>query len=276
MELIKAHAYGNDFLFARQESLEGADVPDLARYICERHRGIGADGLIVYRPTVAGASMRLYNPDGGIAEISGNGLRCLAAIVVRNREPALHNEPVLIETDAGVKRLALLHEEGNRYTFVAEMGEPEQVRQVSLDAAGTRVEAVVMSMGNPQCVLLEPELSLERLHTVAAALAIHPYFPAGTNVELAHIHRGAGVPAGGPDRVSILIWERGVGPTEASGTGACAAAVAAIQFGGASRRVEVVSPGGTQLVEWRPDGIALTGWAEIVFAGQWLGSPAVS
>lgn len=263
VEFIKAHAYGNDFLFAREDDLDGEDLPALTRRVCARHRGIGADGLIVYRPTGTGAAMRLYNADGGIAEISGNGVRCLAAIVVHNRPPDLRREPIVIHTDAGLKRLDLIDSAAGRFTFIAKMGEPEDVRQVALDVAGEQVDAIVMSMGNPQCVLLEPALSVDRLHSVAAALAVHRFFPAGTNVELAHVDS--------PGQVSILIWERGVGPTEASGTGACAAAVAAIRFAGADRRVDVTAPGGTQVVEWQSDGVALTGWAEIIFAGQWLG-----
>jgi diaminopimelate epimerase len=106
------------------------------------------------------------------------------------------------------------------------------------------------------------EVTEQRLHTIAAALAVHPHFPEGTNVELASVE--------GPEHVRILIWERGVGPTESSGTGACAAAVAAMQFGGASRSVQVEAPGGTQRVEWRDDGLYLTGWAEIVAEVMWL------
>ena len=113
-----------------------------------------------------------------------------------------------------------------------------------------------MRVGNPQCVVLGGGINRERLHSVAAALSTHSYFPAGTNVELATVDS--------PDRVRILIWERGVGPTEASGTGACAAAVAAMQFGGASRAVDVVSPGGTQRVEWLDDGLYLTGAASLI------------
>jgi diaminopimelate epimerase len=120
---------------------------------------------------------------------------------------------------------------------------------------GSPVSAVTLRVGNPQCVVLG-EVTEERLHTIAAALAIHPRFPEGTNVELAEVAT--------PDRVRILIWERGVGPTEASGTGACAAAVAAMQYGGAARAVDVASPGGTQRVEWRDDGLYLTGWAEVI------------
>jgi diaminopimelate epimerase len=91
---------------------------------------------------------------------------------------------------------------------------------------------------------------------------VHPHFPEGTNVELAAVESS--------DRVRILIWERGVGPTEASGTGACAAAVAAIQYGGTARDVEVVSPGGSQRVEWTDDGLFLTGWAELIAEAAWL------
>ena len=97
--------------------------------------------------------------------------------------------------------------------------------------------------------------------TIAAALAVHPFFPEGTNVELADVIT--------PDEVRILIWERGVGPTESSGTGACAAAVAAAAFGGAHRTVDVVSPGGRQRVEWTDDGLRLTGWAEVVGEFDW-------
>jgi diaminopimelate epimerase len=125
------------------------------------------------------------------------------------------------------------------------------------------VEAVTLRVGNPQCVVLG-EVTEERLHTVAAALAVHRHFPEGTNVELAAVEA--------PDRVRILIWERGVGPTEASGTGACAAAVAAIRYGGAARDLQVVSPGGTQRVEWTDEGLFLTGWAELVAEATWLGA----
>jgi diaminopimelate epimerase len=104
-------------------------------------------------------------------------------------------------------------------------------------------------------------LSNERLHTIAAGLAVHPAFPEGTNVELANVER--------PDLVRVLIWERGVGPTEASGTGACAAAVAAAAFGGASRRVDVASPGGSQRVEWTDNDILLTGDAHMVGTFHW-------
>jgi diaminopimelate epimerase len=141
------------------------------------------------------------------------------------------------------------------------MGVPTGIDRVTLDAGGETVEAVTLRVGNPQCVVLG-EVTDARLHSTAAALAVHPHFVDGTNVELAEVQA--------PDLVRILIWERGVGPTEASGTGACAAAVAAHRYGGASNDVRVSSPGGTQRVEWLEDGLYLTGWAEVVAEAAWI------
>src|SRR5262249_25316536 len=152
-----------------------------------------------------------------------------------------------------------LSQEGRRVTFRAAMGQPEEVQQRTIEVNGTSIAAVTLRVGNPQCVVLG-DVTDERLHAIAAKLAVHPVFPNGTNVELARVER--------PDLVRILIWERGVGPTEASGTGACASAVAAIAYGGAARALEVVSPGGAQRVEWTPAGLFLTGWAEVVFEGR--------
>src|SRR4029078_4099860 len=151
--------------------------------------------------------------------------------------------------------------EDGRYTFRASMGVPENVTKTTLQVGGAPIKVVTLRVGNPQCVVLG-EVTEERLQSIAAQLSVHPHFPEGTNVELAAVET--------PDRVRILIWERGVGPTEASGTGACAAAVAAIQFGGAARDVEIVAPGGSQRVEWTDDGLFLTGWAELIAEAAWL------
>ena len=260
MNLIKTHAFGNDFLLARADQVApGAGRAVVARAVCDRHRGLGADGLILYTLTARGAAMELLNADGSYSEVSGNGVRCLAAwIASRTATPA---DEIAIETDAGVKRLALLERHGSRYTFRAFMGEPTGIERTALTAGGETVEAVTLRVGNPQCVVLGG-VSEARLHSTAAALAVHPHFPEGTNVELAEVQA--------PDLVRILIWERGVGATEASGTGACAAAVAAHRFGGALRDVRVVSPGGTQRVEWQDDGLYLTGWAHVVADATWI------
>lgn len=143
------------------------------------------------------------------------------------------------------------------------MGHPTELRQERLRVSDSDVDVVVLRVGNPQCVVLGPATP-DRLHTLASALSVHPFFSEGTNVELAHVEA--------PDRVRILIWERGVGPTEASGTGACAAAVAAAAYGPAGRDVNVVSPGGSQRVEWTNDGLWLTGWAEVVADVAWHGA----
>jgi diaminopimelate epimerase len=262
LSIIKTHAFGNDFILLDDRQLDPTvDRPGLARAMCERHRGLGADGLIMFTPASRGASMRLLNADGSRSEVSGNGVRCLAAWLVRGREMSSDGDPIEIETEAGVKRLEMLGRERGRLTFRAAMGEPESVARESIVVDGTAIDAITLRVGNPQCVVLGA-VTLERLHTIAAALAIHPRFPEGTNVELATVEA--------PDRVRILIWERGVGPTEASGTGACAAAVAAMTYGGAARDVEVVSPGGTQRVEWNATGVFLTGWAEIILEATWL------
>ena len=259
MQLIKAHAFGNDFLLVdAAEWPANGDRGAAARAVCDRHRGIGADGLIVFSRRGARASMSLLNADGSPSEISGNGLRCLAAWMAHTEA----GERIEVETDAGVKRLELLDRDGARFTFRAYMGQPEDVRLERLQVGGAPVDAVTLRVGNPQCVVIGG-VTEARLHGLAAALAVHPHFPAGTNVELAEVETAS--------RVRILIWERGVGPTEASGTGACAAAVAAMTYGGAARDVEVVSPGGVQRVEWREDGLYLTGWAEIVADVHWLG-----
>jgi diaminopimelate epimerase len=259
--LIKAHAFGNDFLLAESSGLAHVrDRPAFAREACDRHRGIGADGLIVFEPRQRAAAMTLLNADGSPSEISGNGVRCLAAWIAARQELGDGDE-IAVETDAGVKTLELLHVADERYTFRAAMGQPERIERRTLDVGGQAIDAITLRVGNPQCVVLG-DVTTARLHTIAAALAVHPHFEHGTNVELADVEAA--------DRVRILIWERGVGPTEASGTGACAAAVAAIRYGNAAPDVQVVSPGGAQRVEWRDDGLYLTGWAEIVAESRWL------
>jgi diaminopimelate epimerase len=265
MNVAKAHAYGNDFLFVPADEVEGMALDQLSRRLCERYTGIGGDGVIYYTALPDGtARMRLVNADGSPSELSGNGLRCLAALILHQR--AADAEPLStlrVDTDAGWKTLTLSGRNASRYTFRAAMGAPEQITQESLDVAGEQLAVVVMTMANPQCVTLVPELpDRARFARLGPALATHPRFKAGTNVEFAVVDA--------PNRVRILIWERGVGPTHASGTGACASAVAAAVAGGAGRDIDVEAPGGTQRVDWRVDGVYLTGWAEVLFAGRWV------
>jgi len=259
LHVTKAHAFGNDFLFVPVAEAAGRDLPDVARRLCHRHHGIGADGLITFDLRPAGATMHLLNADGSVSELSGNGLRCLAALVARAQSLSVGTS-VVVETGAGTKRLELLRRDGERYTFRAAMGTPEDLRQVDIPVAGESIRASVLRMGNPQCVVLGPLPASDRFHRIGPALSTHPMFPAGTNVEFAHVEAA--------DRVRILIWERGVGPTTSSGTGSSASAVVAAAHGGAARVVDVVAPGGTQRVEWTGDEVYLTGWAEIVMEGE--------
>jgi diaminopimelate epimerase len=261
VKLTKSHAYGNDFLLVEDREVpRHVDRSVLARAACDRHRGLGADGLITFvLLDDHRARMALLNADGSYSEVSGNGVRCLAAALTRWSGGSV-GHTVAIETDAGVKSLELLAADGVRFTFRGAMGAPENLQMARLDVNGTAVDVVTLRVGNPQCVVLG-EVTEDRLHSVAAALAVHPHFPAGTNVELAQVEA--------PHRVRILIWERGVGPTTASGTGACAAAVAAIAFGGAAREVDVISPGGTQRVEWPGAELFLTGDAELIAECTW-------
>jgi diaminopimelate epimerase len=260
---VKAHAYGNDFLYVEERVLTEIDRAQLAREMCDRHTGIGADGLILYGGTYDEATMSLFNADGGRAEVSGNGLRGLAALLLRNVESV--RSTAMVRTEAGVKRLARTERSQSRHTFRAEMGNAAHVRQTSIMAGGERLDIVTMSMGNPQCVVLGPLPDGERFRRLGPAIAHHTVFPEGTNVEFAHVEA--------PERVRIMIWERGCGPTFSSGTGSCAALVAAASYGGAARTAEVIAPGGAQLVEWLEDGVYLTGWAEIVCDGGWLRPP---
>lgn len=268
LSTFKAHAYGNDFLFVPREQAEAAvaagavDSPGtLARRMCHRHDGIGADGLILYTLRPRGATMSLLNADGSPSELSGNGLRCLAALVARQQSLDV-GATIGVDTGAGAKTLELLEAQGEQYTFRAALGPPANLHEVRIPVLDEMVTASVLNMGNPQCVVLGTLPEAARFDRLGPALSTHPMFAAGTNVEFAEVET--------PHRVRMMVWERGVGPTTSSGTGASAAAVAAAAHGGAARDVEVVAPGGTQRVEWREDGVYLTGWARIVLEGRWL------
>jgi diaminopimelate epimerase len=260
MRFSKAHAYGNDFLYVREQNVAAGTALDaLARELCERHTGIGADGLILYEPAPEGASMRLLNADGSWSEVSGNGVRGLAALLLR--DDLRENASITITTAGGVKTLVRTGREGRRQTFRAAMGLPADLREVTVTAAGESLRLAVMNFGNPQCVALGALPDEARFQRLGPALEHHQIFPARSNVEFAQVEA--------PDAVRILIWERGVGPTTSSGTGSCAALIAAAAFGGAARDATVIAPGGRQRVEWRDDSVYLTGWAEVLVDGDW-------
>jgi len=195
IRFAKAHAYGNDFLYVQQPAVAGAPLDRLAREMCDRHTGIGADGLIVYTPTPQGAAMRLFNADGSRAEVSGNGVRALGALLGRdvNRDP-LH---LTIDTEGGTKRLTRLGREGNQQTFRAAMGLPTNLHRAQIAAGGETIDGVVLNIGNPQLIVLGPLPDDERFQRIGSALEHHARFPEGTNIEFVHVET--------PSRLRIRI-----------------------------------------------------------------------
>lgn len=261
----KAHAYGNDFLYVRRPAVDARELDPvrLAVAMCRRHTGIGADGLILFDEHDAGALMRLINADGSHSEVSGNGVRALGALLARQRgwKASDAGRDLRIDTDAGPKRLELLEADPPRFAFRADMGSPRDIERLTLDIAGERCEVVRLDVGNPQCVTFGA-LDEARLARLGQALQHHPAFPQAVNFELVSVVDRT--------RVRILIWERGVGRTESSGTGSCASAVAAMTLGLVDRDVQVEAPGGVQRVEWTGHGVFLTGWAEVLLEGSWV------
>lgn len=260
IRFAKAHAYGNDFLYVARTDVDGVDWPELARQMCHRTTGIGADGLILFTPAADGASMALYNADGSLAEVSGNGVRALAALLGLEREE--HELRLSVHTDGGLKQLVRLDRDNNRQLFRADMGAPRDIRQLRLEAGGETIDGIALNMGNPQFIVLGAIPDDHRFNRLGAALEHHPAFPNGTNIEFVAVET--------PERVRIRIWERGCGPTSSSGTGSCASLVAAAVYGGANRAADVIAPGGAQRVDWREDAVYLTGWAEVLCSGDWM------
>jgi len=272
----KAHGLGNDFLLVEQAWAPAA-LPEWGRRLCDRHTGVGADGVLVYAVSADRVQMRLVNADGSDGDLSANGVRCLAAWCVdQGWLPASH----VVETPPG-PRPALVERRGaGRYRVRTDLGRPrlasgdvpidldparEPVTDLEIDVGGERVRVTATSMGNPHCTLLLDEVADDALIArLGPALERHPLFPRRTNVEFATpLER---------DRLRVRFWERGVGPTRASGTGSSAASVAAMLAGRVERRVTAVCDGGELEIEW-PEGGPLiqTGDVEIVFAGEWLG-----
>ncbi|ABG03075.1 diaminopimelate epimerase [Rubrobacter xylanophilus DSM 9941] len=256
----KMHGAGNDFLLFDWEEVEGADLAELARRACDRHFGVGADGILVPAPSASADLRMVYrNADGSPSEMCGNGIRCLARYA---RDRGIVSGDVLaVETGAGVRKVALL--EGGRASRV-EMGSPAFGAPVAL--LGHRF--VRVSMGNPHAVAFLPaEEAVERLdlRSVGPRVERDPAFPGRTNVEFVCVR--------GPHELRMRIWERGAGETLASGSGSCAAAAAAIREGLARGPVRVILDGGEVEVEWsgrEGDPLYMRGPAEYVCEGRLL------
>lgn len=274
MRFTKAHGLGNDFILVAE-----ADAPRQleawVRRICDRHRGIGGDGVVLHAPAADGARLRLINADGRAVEISGNGLRCLAALAVRDGWAGARH---VVHTVVGPKPVEVEPAGGGLYRVASDLGRPglashevpvaldppqERVVDHALEACGRVVRVTATSMGNPHCaVFCESVADDELVASVGAALENHPFFPQRTNVEF--------VTVVARDEIRVRFWERGVGYTQASGTGSASAAVAAIITGRAERKLRAVCDGGTLEIEW-PEGGTLrqTGEAELLFDGEW-------
>jgi len=278
----KYHGLGNDFVLL--DRLDGGRPiePALARLACDRRRGIGADGVLTVLPSKVGAArMHVTNADGSVAQMCGNGIRCVARYLAEER--GLGGEELARETDAGLKRCRLVREAGRGAAVAVDMGRPELepakiplrpgagagagadrcVRQEGPLEGDAPVVGTAVSMGNPHLVVFDLPASRSP-EALGPRLEVHPLFPQRANVEFARVEG---------DGLAVRVWERGVGFTEACGTGACAALVAAVLEGrlppGGYRPVRL--PGGALQVLVPADlsTVWMQGPAERVFAGEW-------
>jgi len=256
---IKAHGAGNDFLLTWIEDAPPGGFPALARAICSRHTGIGADGwMLVDARASADPSIRLFNADGSEPEISGNGTRCAAALLYHSGKAT--EDEVRIRTGAGLKELKLLERHGLLYTFEMNMGQPVDRGPRRIATPFGEIEATLLDVGNPQAAVLCPEFPAN-WREIGAEIERHPMFPNRTNVSF--------VRALDEHTIDVLFYERGVGETMSSGTGSTGAAAAAIFRGVAKSPVRVVTPAGDLQFRWT-DSAWLTGPAEIVGAGEYF------
>jgi diaminopimelate epimerase len=279
IEFTKAHACGNDFLIITEEAAAGYDKAELAQRLCERNTGIGADGIEFFASTGDfSGRIRLYNADGSIAEISGNGTRCVAAWMAEELNLQIGDE-LSIETDAGARVCTIQDfrdsdESGPTVLVTTDMDVPEFEEKTVELADGTVLEGVYVSMGNPHFVILlgTPEtdgfyIEGRSWEEIGEEICFHPDFPEQTNVEFVRILGSQAEPL---NQVALRIFERGVGPTSSSGTGTSATATAMIGVYGAVSPLEVVAPGGAQTVEWEGPGesLYLTGPATLIAQGE--------
>ncbi len=281
VNFAKLHGLGNDFLIAGISGDTGRrkSLSRLAMETCDRRRGIGADGIVFFAPTVgdseAEISALIFNADGSRAEMSGNGLRCLAAYL---HWSGTHSSELLrIRTVSGVRRFVLLSRAGKVFTFESSMGypviEPRSIPSTLGDAGvpvldfplivdSESLRVSLCSMGNPHCSTFWPELAQAPVDRIGPLLERHQAFPNRTNVEFIQVLDR--------NRIRVKFWERGVGRTLASGTGSSAAAVAAILNKVAESPLTVETDLGELSVRWKPpEELFLTGPAEVICSGDY-------
>ena len=266
---IKAHACGNDFLIVTEQAAAGHDWTKLTQKLCERNTGIGADGIEFFAWTgPRSGRIRLHNADGSIAEISGNGTRCVAAWMAEalNAQPC---DELQIETDAGLRVChvnAVSAGEGYTVEVAAGMGIPVFAPRTVTMPAGVQVAGVEVSTGNPHFVIVVDNADFkvdgQAWQSVGQQICFLPDFPYQTNVEFLRVVS--------PQQIEIRIFERGVGPTTSSGTGSSATATAALALNGCTSPLTVVAPGGAQTVAWGGPGseLQLTGPAALIARGE--------
>jgi len=252
---VKASACGNDFLIV--DSLNISDLAGFSRRLCDRHNGVGADGVEwTFLTPDADLAVRLFNADGSEAEISGNGTRCVAAYFASQ-----HNQSaVRIKTAAGIKDCTLIDRSLAHFIFETAMGVPEIGTEFTVNGSSGTFHGTPVSIGNPHFVVFTDRFP-NNWQSRAAEIQRQPEFPQGVNVEFVAIRSTS--------EINIHFFERGVGETQSSGTGSCAAAAAAIAAGLCQSPVRVHAPGGTQVVRWDQQ-ISLTGPADLVCSGEFF------
>jgi diaminopimelate epimerase len=259
---VKASACGNDFLlieFSQAErALASSDIATFTQRICDRHDGVGADGVEwIYPHAKADVEIRLINADGSEAEISGNGTRCVAAYLCSERG----KERITIQTGAGLKTCVLTERTESEYEFEIDMGEAVVGAELAVKTGAREVRGIPVSMGNPHYVIFVQDFSGD-WRDEAAEVQRSPEFKHGVNVEMIAID--------GKHELRARFFERGVGETRSSGTGSCAAAVAAMTAGKVESPVRVHAPGGTQTVRREGNLIFLRGRARLVCRGEFF------
>lgn len=254
---VKATACGNDFLLI-DAALAPTDIAAFTRRICDRHDGVGADGVEWMAPHFsADMEIRLINADGSPAEISGNGTRCVAAYVCAMQG----KERISILTGAGTKICSLTSRRDSEYEFEMEMGKARVEAEIAVKISSGQVTGIPVSMGNPHYVIFVPEFA-RNWQSQAADIQKQPQFPAGVNVEYVVVDSKFDLRA--------RFYERGAGETKSSGTGSCACAVAAMSLGRADSPVKVHAPGGTQTVRRIGENLFLRGPARLLCQGEFF------
>lgn len=264
---VKASACGNDFLLIDALVVDGspkggsaplADLASLTRRMCDRHDGVGADGVEWMFPHPSSdVEIQLINADGSEAEISGNGTRCVAAFICEEQG----KEKITLQTGAGLKICTLTKRVESEYEFETAMGEADVGEELVLKVGAGEVRGIPVSMGNPHYVVFVPEFA-DHWQDEAVEIQRRPEFKHGVNVELVTIDA--------KHDVSARFFERGAGETRSSGTGSCASAVAAIATGRAESPVRIHAPGGTQTVRVEKNLVLLRGPARLVCRGDYI------